>query len=140
MIILGGHDGYLRAYDESRKYDEGSGDEQVIIDAYVMFTPMMIGPLGHKGRINRTTVITGGGDSDTDTLDFSIYVGDIAEDVIHQTNTVEITGTVTGAGRLVDRDKAVGQYMAAYISNNTDDESFSFEGFEIEVAAAGRIK
>ena len=140
MILLGGHDGYLRAYDESRKYDEGAGDEQVAIDAFVMFTPIMIGPLGHKGRVNRTTVVTGGGDSDTDTLDFSVYVGDIAEDVINQTNTVEITGTVTGAGRLVDRDKAVGQYMAAYISNTVNNESFSFEAFEIEVTAAGRIK
>lgn len=140
MIILGGHDGYLRAYDENQKYDVGSGDEQVTIDAFVMFTPIMIGPLGYKGRINRTTVITGGGDSDTDTLDFSIHVGDIAEDVINKVNTIEIAGTVTGAGRLVDREKAIGQYMAAYINNDINDESFSFEGFEIEVTAAGRIK
>lgn len=140
MIIMGNHDGYLRAFDEGRKYDEGSGDEQVPIDAYVMFAPIMIGPLGYKGRINHTAVITGGGDTNTDTMDFSIYVGDKAEDVINQTNTVEISGTVTGVDRVVDRDKAVGQFMAAYISNNEDDESFSFEAFIIEVAAAGRIK
>ena len=140
MIIVGSHDGYLRAYDENRKYDEGTGDEQVIIESYAMFTPIMIGPLDYKGRINRTTVITGGGDSDTDTMDFSIYVGDTAEDVIKQANTVEISGTVTGVNLVQNRDRAVGQYMSAYISNSNNNESFSFEAFSIEIAAAGRIK
>jgi len=140
MIILGSHDGYLRAYDDSQKYDVGAGDEQVLIDAYVMFTPIMIGPLNHKGRINRTAVITGGGDIDTDTMDYSIYVGDTAEDVINRTNAVEISGTVTGTDRVMDRDKAVGQYMSAYIGNANNDESFGFEAFIIEVNTAGRIK
>ena len=140
VIILGGHDGYLRAYDDSQKYDEGAGDEQVLIDAYVMFTPMMIGPLNYKGRINRTVIITGGGDTDTDTMDYSIYVGDTAEDVINRINTVEISGTVTGVDRVINRNKAVGQFMSAYISNNNNNESFGFEVFIIEVNAAGRIK
>jgi len=140
MIIVGSHDGFLRAYDDARKYDVGAGDEQVVIDAYVMFTPMMIGPLNYRGRVIRTTVITGGGNTDTDTMDYAIYVGDTAENVIEQANTVEIAGTVTGVGRAQSRSRAIGQYMSAYISNNTNDESFGFEAFIIEIVAAGRIK
>ena len=140
MILIGCNDGYLRAYDESRKYDEGAGDEQVTINAYAMFSPTMIAPLEHKGRVIRTTIVTGGGDTDTDVMDYEIYVGDTAKDVIDQSNTVNITGTVTGVDRVQSRQRAIGQFIAAYISNDAVDSSFSFESFIIEVQSAGRIK
>ncbi len=140
MIFLGCNDGYLRAFDEARKYDEGTGDEQVAIDAYAMFFPMMVASLEHRGRIIRTTIVTGGGDTDTDVMDYEIYVGDTARAVISQTNTVNITGTVAGVDRVQSRKRAIGQFIGAYISNDTVDSSFSFESFVIEVQSAGRVK
>lgn len=140
MIFLGCHDGFLRAYDESRKYDEGAGDEQVIINAYVMFTPMMVAPPEYRGRIIRTTVVTGGGSIDTDTMDYSIYVGDTAREVLDKINTVYVTGTITGTGRIQTRKRTVGQFIGAYISNDTVNESFGFEAFIIDVQAAGKVK
>lgn len=140
MIFLGCHDGFLRAYDEARKYDEGAGDEQVTIDAYVMFTPMLIAPLEYRGRITRTTIVTGGGATDTDTMDYSIYVGDTARGVLDKTNTVYVTGTVTGTDRVQTRKRTIGQFIGAYISNNIVNESFGFEAFIIDVQAAGRVK
>jgi hypothetical protein len=140
MIFLGCHDGFLRAFDESRKYDEGTGDEQVAIDAYAMFYPMLIAPLEHRGRVIRTTVVTGGGDTDTDVMEYEIYVGDTARAVIDRTNPAEIVGIVIGADRDQTRKRTTGQFMGAYISNDTVNESFSFESFVIEVQAAGRVK
>lgn len=140
MILIGCHDGYLRAYDESRKYDEGAGDEQVTIDAYAMFTPMMIGSLEHKGRVIRTTIVTGGGDVASDSMDYAIYVGDTAKKILDKTNTAEISGTVTGTGRVQDRNRAIGHYLGAYISNDNANESFGFESFIIDIVPAGRIK
>lgn len=140
MIFLGCHDGFLRAYDENLKYDVGAGDEQVVIDAYVMFTPMMIAPLEYRGRINRTTIVTGGGSTDTDTMNYSIYVGDTARGVLDRVNTVYVTGVVTGTGRVQTRKRTAGQFIGAYINNDTVNESFGFEAFIIDVQAAGRVK
>ena len=140
MLVLGNHDGFLRSFDDSRKYDEGAGDEQVTIEAYVMFSPTQIGPLNYKGRVIRTTVITGGGDTETDSMNFSIYVGATGEEVIDKDNVVEISGTVTGTGRTQIRDRALGAFVGAHIDNFVANESFGFEAFIIEVQGGGRIK
>jgi hypothetical protein len=140
MIILGNHDGYIRAYDENRKYDEGNGDEQVAIDSYCLFTPLQIASPEHQGRIIRTTIVTGGGDIGTDSMNYEIYVGDTGEDVINLENTATIAGTINGTARVQTRSRAIGQYMGAYISNNIVNESFGFEAIIIEITSGGRVK
>ncbi len=140
MIIIGCHDGYLRAYDPTAKSDEGGGDESVVIDTYVFYPPMALAPPEHKGKILRTVITTGGGASDTDGVDYDIYVGDIVRAILDKTNDPVITGTITGTNRKEIREKSSGQFAAVYFSNDTVDESFSIEAVVIDVIPAGKLK
>ena len=140
MILIGSHDGFIRAYDEATKYDEGGGDEQVAIDAYVFYAPMAIAPPEHSGKVLRTVITTGGGGTDTDTLDYDIYVGDTVRAILNKTNSPVITGTITGTDRKEIREKTSGQFIAVYFSNDTVDESFSIESVVLDVIPTGKLK
>ncbi|MHC4362926.1 MAG: hypothetical protein ACYSTZ_08870, partial [Planctomycetota bacterium] len=78
-MLLGCTDGYVRTFDDAAKNDD-QGATNATIDSYAVIGPAAIGvDKESRGRLKTLGITTG---SDTDGVDYSLYVKDSAEEVV----------------------------------------------------------
>lgn len=149
-LLIGTRDGYISHWDDTATDDDAGDDSDVAINSYVVF------PVAHlsedadtEGKLMSLTVIMSGGASsgeftDSDAVDYSIYVADDAETLIENIkdgDTPLHTGTLTGPGRMNRiRKKARGVYMAIKFNNDTSSQTWSIENVEGDVVKVGKVK
>jgi len=147
QLIIGCHDGNIRCFDEATKDDDG-----VPIDAYALYPPQRLSNLGREGKLNKIIICTGGGDSNSDNMNYEIYTGDTAQEVLEDvTADVEDTSrlnkkakfadSIAGVVREVKRPRCRGQFAAIKVTgSNAVDESFAVESIVAEITDGGRVK
>lgn len=137
-LLVGGKDGYIRNELTTAKDDDiGATDEAIA--SYVTLGPIKLGPNEDvEGKIMSMTFTTATG---TDSLAYSVYVGDSAEQVLDQeaaASTPHLTGTVPTPNRISKiRIKCRGIYALVKIENITASETWAIENISIQFEAAG---
>ena len=149
-LLVGCKDGYVRKFDESQTDDDkGASDEA--IDSYVSLGPVALGRSDKQGKVTGLNVVTAGGgtggsQSDSNDIDFKVFTGLSAEEVIERlaaNTTPNFAGVVKASGRQrggTKRQKAKGAFVAIRIGNNNSGETWGFEKLDINARPAGRIK
>lgn len=139
-LLLGCANGYISYFKDTLKNDNAAdilGNTYTAIESK-MLLPIM--PLGDgedtEGRLTTLTIRTSGGKSsgtftDTDGMDYEVYVGDSAEEVLEDVEdeaTPLVSGTLTGPGRKKRiRNKAKGMNAGIMIKNLNSTETWSIE-------------
>lgn len=148
-LLIGCKDGYVRKFDPTAKSDDIGATDQAIDSEVLMPVVPLSQDADVEGVLRSTTFITSGSSSgttfqDTDSVDYEIFVGDDAEDVVEQVrdgDTALQSGTITGTGRSNRvRKRARGHNLGIKLSNDTADETWSLEKIQIEYDEKGRIK
>jgi hypothetical protein len=137
-LLIGGQDGYLRKFDETAKDD----DSDNAIESYVVVGPVAVGKNPRDQVITKEVSVETGILSDEVTA--SVFVGKTAEEVI---NTINVAGTpkvkkvLNGKGvRTSIRNRAKGGAIAVMLANANNDQSFSIEDIQVNIAQSGRSK
>jgi hypothetical protein len=137
-LLVGGKDGYIRQHVNTAKDDDiGATDEA--ISSNVSIGPIKLGPNEDtEGKILSLTFTTATG---TDSLTYSVFVGDSAEQVLDQesaASTPLLTDTVLTPNRIAKiRVKCRGIYALIKIENTTLAETWGIENISIQFEAAG---
>lgn len=140
-VIFGCTDGYLRTFDSAQK-----DDDDVAINSHAVIGPIRIQKQeDSRGRLQSLAVVTGGGDTggtqeDTDSLNYGIYTGDSAEEVMEkiESSSPLHSGSVAVPGRIKKiRARSRGSYMAVRLNNSVVDESWIFEKMTGDIVKAG---
>ncbi|KKL78378.1 hypothetical protein LCGC14_2025460, partial [marine sediment metagenome] len=148
-LLVGCKDGYIRTFDPSKKSDDIGASDQAI-DANVLLGPQPLTQGIGDGSVGNLNIISAGGESggtitDSDNIDYAVYVGRSAAKVLESFDAgaaPRFTGTFTAPGlqkKNKTRRKARGRVAAVKLSNDTADESISFERLLIDIADAGRM-
>jgi hypothetical protein len=134
-LVLGSADGFLRKFSESEKSDVGtSGD--VAISSYVTLPIVQVEDDSRNLKMNEFVVTTAGGatggsESDSDSVDVKIYVGDGVEEVlesIEDGDTPLHDTTITGPGKSYRmRNRSRGKALGIRLANDTLDSTFAVE-------------
>lgn len=140
-VIFGCTDGYLRTFDSAQENDDG-----VAIDSYAVIGPIRIQKYeDSRGRLQSLAIVTGGGSSggtqeDTDSLDYEIYVGDSAEQVMEriEASSFLYSGSAAVPGRTKKiRARSRCSYLAIKLKNDTLGEKWIFEKITGDITSAG---
>lgn len=148
-LLIGCRDGYIRKWNDAAKDDDiGLVDEA--IDSYVLMPIMPIGGDADRyGRIRSTTFVNAGGNSggefsDSDSIEYSFYSGDSAEQVvedIYDGAAAHTSGTISGLGRNNRiRSRVRGAYVGLKLGNDNAGETWALERVDLELDAKGRVK
>jgi len=137
-LLMGGHDGYIRKYDNDEKNDEGSN----AIDAYCTLGPVQaFNQMRRQGQLSEMSLRLG---DDTDGVDVQVYAGDGAETVVKNIKDADVPKaqeTFAGGGRRpVYRPKTKGAVFAVQLRNNTAGERFALERITAKITDAGEVK
>ena len=150
-LLVGCKDGYIRQFDDSAPDDVGGADNAIAIDSYVSLGPVALAKSGYQGKVTGLNVVTAGGgtggsQSDSDDIDFKIFVDLSAEAVIERmvaNVTPSFAGVAKATGRQrggTKRQKAKGAFVGIRIGNSDSGETWGFEKLDINARPAGRIK
>ena len=148
-LLVGCKDGYIRKFGSTTLSDD-IGDTNELIDANVLLGPFMMSGGISDGKIQSMDIITAGGETDgtetdSDDIDYSVFVGRSAAKILEEVDAgsgARLTGTFTAPGLKKGkkvRRKVRGRLAAIELSNDTADESISFERLLINTAEAGRM-
>ena len=129
-------DGFVRYFDDTLKKDINADSSYTAIDSKVLLGPFLIAEDDRNVAVLKNLLITtaggasGGSQSDTDQLEWEIYIGDTAEEVVEgaSAGTSPLhSGTITSPGitRLYNRSR--GTYIGILLKNNTVDTTWSVE-------------
>jgi len=148
-LLVGCTDGYIREFLDSEK-DDDIGDTNEAISSYVVLPIKLIAENEDKeGKLLWLNGVTAGGASggdflDSDSVDWSIYVGDDAETVLEDIKDGAIafaTGSWDGTGKQnKSRVKARGSYLGIKLANSTEDETWAINKVFGEIKSVGRLK
>ena len=150
-LLVGCKDGYIRQFDDSAPDDIGGIDNAIAIDSYASLGPVALAKSGYQGKVTGLNVVTAGGgtggsQSDSDDIDFKIFVDLSAEAVIERmvaNVTPSFAGVAKATGRQrggTKRQKAKGAFVGIRIGNSDSGETWGFEKLDINARPAGRIK
>jgi hypothetical protein len=140
-LLLGCTDGYVRVFDNDSK-DDDQGATDAAIDSYATIGPAAIGrDIDQRGRMKSLTITTG---TNTDGVDYDIYVKDSAEqviDAIEGGDTPFHTGTIAAGNRVQQlRPRSRGGWIGMKLQNDTAAETWQFEKMIADIKPAGDIK
>jgi hypothetical protein len=149
-LLVGGADGYIRKFDDSKKSDD-VGDNDAAINSFVGFGPFSMGDGERKeGTIDSLDMtVSTGVDSTTDDsgdVTYKVFTGRTAADVVKSFNTnviAKIAGLFKGPGNKrgsTRRQKVRGLYGMLRVENSTIDKSWAFESMEITGDLSGKAK
>ena len=148
-LLVGCKDGRIREFVSAVKNDDiGATDEA--IDANVLLGPQALSSGMKDGSIGGLDIISAGGESggaltDSDNITYTVYTGRSAAGILEDADAASnarFTGTFAAPGLQKgnkSRKKARGRVAAVKLSNNTADESISFERLLIDTSEAGRM-
>ena len=148
-LLVGCKDGYIRKFDSSAKDDDkGASDEA--INSYVKFGPIpMSQDPDRMGKLSGLNLVTAGGgssgsQSDSDNVNFKVYVENSAEKVIEKlsANTnPNMAGTFKAPGRRPGarrKQRVKGAYLGIRLDNIACTETWGFEKLTGTVLPSGR--
>jgi hypothetical protein len=149
-LLLGGADGYIRKFDDSKKNDD-TGAAEAAIESYVGFGPFPMGDGERKeGTIESLDLTTATGiastSDDSGDVDYKVFSGRTAADVVKsfESNTLpKVAGSFKGPGNRrgsTRRQKARGLYGMLRIGNSVIDKSWAFESLEVSGDLSGKAK
>jgi len=118
-IIIGGFDGYLRAFDDDALDDDGTA-----IESYVDIGPIHPGSVVASSRISDINVLTAKASGDV-LLD--VFAGHSVEDVREQT-TARVRRTVSGGRNLFFRNRIAQNAMMIRLSQTSATKTWAYEG------------
>ena len=137
-LLVGGQDGYVRKFDETKKSDDGD----TAIESYVAIGPVAIGKNPRDQVVAKEISIETSVASDDVTA--RVYIGKTAEEVL---NTINVAGSpkikrvLSGKGlRTSIRNRAKGGAIAVMLYNANVGESFSIEDIQVDLGPSGRRK
>ena len=148
-MLVGCTDGFIRVHDDDT-YSDNVGETNQAIDSYVVLGPFPLNEtLGSEGIItNIHGVLAGGGSggsqSDSSNVTYSVFVGDSPEKVMENVNadTYDVTGTLYAPGYRKgkkQRKSSRGKFGAVKLRNNTTGQTWSFESVKVDVIPVGRL-
>jgi hypothetical protein len=140
-LLLGCTDGYVRVFDNDAK-DDDQGDTNATIDSYATIGPAAIGrDIDQRGRMKTLAITTG---TDTDGVDYDIYVKDSAEEIVDDVQAIatpHFTGNIAAGNRVQQlRPRSRGAWIGMKLQNDTAAETWQFEKMIADIKPAGDIK
>jgi hypothetical protein len=149
-LLVGGADGYIRKFDDSKKSDD-AGTADTAIESFVGFGPFPMGDGERKeGTVESLDLTTATGiastSDDSGDVDYKVFSGRTAADVVKSFNAntlPKIAGTFKGPGNRrgsTRRQKARGLYGMLRIGNSVIDKSWAFETLEVSGDLSGKAK
>jgi hypothetical protein len=140
-LLLGCTDGYVRVFDDDSKNDD-QGDTDATIDSYAVIGPAAIGKdIDQRGRLKTLGITTG---TDTDGVDYDIYVKDSAEEIVDDVAAVatpHFAGSISAGNRVQQlRPRSRGAWIGMKLQNDTASETWEFEKMVAGIKPAGDIK
>ncbi len=141
-LLLGGQDGYVRAFDEDAK-DDDNGASDSAIDSYIILGPIDLSPLvAGEGKLQELIIDLS---EDTDGLSWSLYSEDSAEALIDGIEEGTLSpidnGTFSSGGHQNSiRTHVRGKYLAIELNNDSSGESWGLETIECKIKVVGRKK
>jgi len=149
-LLVGCKDGYIRKFDPTAEDDDiGVSDE--LIDSYVALGPFRLAPEGREGAIESiecfcTGGSSGGTETDSDDIDYKIFVGRSAGEVVEAVDAdsgEKVSGTFETIGRPRGRRKRQrvrGLFASIRLENDTAAEKISFDRIVVNTSQKGRLK
>jgi hypothetical protein len=118
-MLLGGRDGYVRAFDPAAPSDDGTA-----IDSYAVYSPQTLAGNMHEDGVLETldAVLA----EDSDDVDWEVRVGETHEEAVGASAFTSGTWTETGR-QYTERPQARGSAVTLKLSNDTADESWAVE-------------
>lgn len=148
-VLLGCQDGYIREFLTTAK-DDDAGDSDEAISSYLVLPIKMITEDEDKeGKLLWLNGITAGGASggdfsDSDSVEWSLYVGDDAETALEDIKdgaTAFVTGTWSGSGKHnKTRVRARGTYIGFKLANSTESETWAINKIFGNAKSVGRLR
>ena len=143
VMMVGCRDGYVRTYDEDQKSDIGTADNEIAIDSVALYPPQRLNIIGRSGKFKTVTITTGGGDSDSDSVIWEVYVADTAQEIIdnsvtdNMSNAYGVTDGVIRDKQTVDRTGIYGAVQL--VGSNTVGESWAAESIFADIVDGGGV-
>ncbi|KKN68768.1 hypothetical protein LCGC14_0447880 [marine sediment metagenome] len=149
-LLVGCKDGYIRKFDKTAEDDNIGGSNQAI-DSYAVLGPIQLSGNINDGTLSNVNIISAGGlsggsESDSDDVNYSIFAARTSENVIEAVEaspaTPKYSGTFSSPGYQKgnkDRRKIRGRFGAIKIGNDTATETWGFEKLTLDVKQIGRV-
>ncbi len=143
-FLLGGNDGYIREFDDSTLNDATTASTTPI-SSYCAILQKIAPDSEREGKLTSLTAITAGGGSggDTDSVTWSLYRGDNAEEVLNSITsgaTAFATGSWTTVGKQNKvRQRMRGTWLGIKLADNTASKTWALEKLFGNVEPAGKI-
>jgi len=146
-LLVGCKDGYIRKFDKTAEDDDIGGSDQAI-DSYAVLGPIQLSDGINDGTLSNINIISAGGESgglsDSDDVDFSVYVARTSENVIEDVTAAayKLSGIFSSPGYQKgnkDRRKVRGRFGAIKIGNDTATETWGFEKLTLDIKQIGRV-
>jgi hypothetical protein len=150
-LLLGGADGYIRKFDESKKNDDIGASEEAI-ESFVGIGPIQLSDVPNaKGTLSGLDLTLAGGgtgstQADSDDVTMNLYTGRTAENIIEQMDnatTPRFSRVMSGPGQRKGstiRQEISGVYTGIYLQNSTPGKTWAFERLTGFISPSGRIK
>ncbi|MCK5608887.1 hypothetical protein KAR91_43845 [Candidatus Pacearchaeota archaeon] len=148
-LLVGSKDGYIRKFDKTAKSDVKSDDTNQLIDSYVVLGPLQLSDGINDGILGNINIVSaggesGGGESDSNDIDFSVFTARTSENIIEDVTaaTSKLSGTFNSPGYQKgnkDRRKVRGRFGAVKIGNDTAAETWGFEKLTVDIKQIGRV-
>jgi len=146
-LLLGGQDGYIRAFDEDTKGDETTASSEGTqaldaIDSWATIAPIAISdePRG-QSKISEISIKTG---TETDGVDYELHAYETAQELVEAIEAgtaAQESGTLIGGNRYNSiREKVGGAVIGLKLGNDSADESWNLEKINITISKKGKIK
>jgi hypothetical protein len=130
-LLLGGRDGYVRAYDL-----DNTGDDGTAISSHAIIGPTALGAPGREGTLNKLDAVL---TANTDGLSYEIRSGFTAEASV--TASASASGTWTGGGlRGSVRSRVRDNYLCLKLSSSTLGQRWGIESLVATVAQNGQVR
>jgi len=148
-LLVGCKDGYIRKFDKTSKSDVKSDDSNQLIDSYVVLGPLQLSNGVNDGTLGNINIVSAGGESggsesDSNDIDFSVFTARTSENVIEDAaaGTSKLSGTFSSPGYQKgnkDRRKVRGKFGAVKVGNDTAAETWGFEKLTLDIKQIGRV-
>jgi hypothetical protein len=147
-LLVGCKDGYIRKFDKTAEDDNIGGSDQAI-DSYAVLGLIQLSDGINDGTLGNINIVSaggesGGGESDSDDIDFSVFTARTSENIIEDVTagTSKLSGTFSSPGYQKgnkDRRKVRGRFGAVKIGNDTATETWGFEKITLDIKQIGRV-
>jgi len=124
-VLLGGYDGYLRAFDASAMGDDGTA-----IESYAQFTPQAPGDILAASRLDDLHLVMGNGSGNTT---FKLFTGNTIEDAVSnaQSGSPRFVRSITDGGRSTAmRNRIAQSAFIPLLYQSSVSDTWAFERLE----------